>query len=220
MSNRTKFILSGVGTLVFGLLGAGVAFYLTEDDSGISLRTSATSVPSHELAPTASAQNESIAQGSSNQLWPSKGSAKKTAIVSGISVVGLVDPASKVSAADFDSHDTASTGKGSRELKDPSVRPTLVGNPEITWAHLPLAFLNYEGVLPSTPEVAAAIQHIQDQFMNSTGAGSPTIDPADPGYGRAWELAQPTADEQFYALFGSEAFNALSIAEARQRGHF
>lgn len=78
--------------------------------------------------------------------------------------------------------------------------------------------MNYGGILPSTPEVAAAIQHIQDEFVSATGAG--TVNPADPGFSQAWQWAQPTADEEFYALFGVEAFNALSIMEARQRGHF
>ena len=86
------------------------------------------------------------------------------------------------------------------------------------YPHIPFVFLNYGGVLPATEEVAAAVQNIQQNFIDSTGAA--TANPADPGYAQLWEWAQPTADEEFYTLFGIDAFNAMSIMEARQRGHF
>ena len=86
------------------------------------------------------------------------------------------------------------------------------------YPHIPLAFLNYGGVLPDTEQVATAVQNLQQDFIDATGAD--TANPADPNFEQAWEWAQPTADEQFYALFGVEAFNAMSIMEASQRGHF
>ncbi len=87
------------------------------------------------------------------------------------------------------------------------------------YSHMPLAFMNYEGVLPATEQVAAAVQNLQQDFIKATGATT-TANPADPNYEQVWEWAQPTADEEFYALFGIEAFNALSIMEAYQHGHF
>jgi hypothetical protein len=85
--------------------------------------------------------------------------------------------------------------------------------------HIPLVFLDYTThALPATEEVAAAVQKLQQDFMDSTGAAK--ADPADPDFADRWNQFQPTSHERFYAIFGVEAFNALSIMEARQRGGF
>lgn len=89
---------------------------------------------------------------------------------------------------------------------------------EVDQPRMPLVFLDYTGVLPDTPEVAAAVQKLRQDFVDATGAA--TANPADPNYAALWNQFQPTADEIFCAIFGTEACNSLSIAEARQRGHF
>jgi hypothetical protein len=90
--------------------------------------------------------------------------------------------------------------------------------PEGFQAHIPLAFLNYAGVLQPTEPVVAALQKIQQDFIDSTGAT--TANPADPVFADSWNHFQPTADERFYAIFGIEAYDAVSIMEVRQTGHF
>jgi hypothetical protein len=83
---------------------------------------------------------------------------------------------------------------------------------------MPLAFLDYRGVLPATEETAATVQQMQKNFVDSTGAA--TANPADPNYAALWNQVQPTADEIFCAIFGTEACNALSIERVHQLGHF
>jgi len=90
--------------------------------------------------------------------------------------------------------------------------------PELYQSQMPLAFLNYDGVLPATAEATAAIEQMQKDFIDSTGAG--TADPADPDYGNRWDQFQEFLDAQFCAIFGTEACNALSIERRRQIGHF
>ena len=90
--------------------------------------------------------------------------------------------------------------------------------PELYQSQMPLAFLNYDGVLPATAEATAAIEQMQKDFIDSTGAG--TADPADPDYGNRWDQFQELLDAQFCAIFGTEACNALSIERRRQIGHF
>jgi hypothetical protein len=89
---------------------------------------------------------------------------------------------------------------------------------EIHSPRMPLVFLDYSGVLPDTPEVAAAVQRLRQNFIDSTGAA--TANPYDPNYAARWDQAQPTADEIFCALFGTEACNALSIVRRHEIGHF
>src|SRR5262249_61887411 len=67
-------------------------------------------------------------------------------------------------------------------------------------AYLPMVFFDYAQVSPATEEVAAAVQKLQQDFIDSTGAG--TVDPADPGYAQRWESAQPGADEIFHRSAG------------------
>ena len=83
---------------------------------------------------------------------------------------------------------------------------------------IPLVLLDHTGVLPDTPEVAATVQKLRQDFIDSTGAAM--ADPADPNFAALWNQFQPTADEIFCAIFGTEACNALSITEAHERGHF
>jgi len=83
---------------------------------------------------------------------------------------------------------------------------------------IPLAFFDSSSVVPATEENAAAMQRIKSDFVNATSGAS--SNPADPGFADRWLQFQPTADERFYAIFGVEAFNALTIMEARERGHF
>ena len=83
---------------------------------------------------------------------------------------------------------------------------------------IPFVLLDHTGVLPDTPEVAAKVQKLRQDFIDSTGAAM--ADPADPNFAALWNQFQPTADEIFCAIFGTEACNALSITEAHQRGHF
>jgi hypothetical protein len=90
--------------------------------------------------------------------------------------------------------------------------------PEVYQAQMPLAFLNLAGVLPATEEAVAAIQQMQKDFVDSTGAA--TADPADPDYADRWDQFQALLDDQFCAMFGTEACNALSIERVHQRGHF
>jgi hypothetical protein len=85
-------------------------------------------------------------------------------------------------------------------------------------SRIPLVFLDHTGVLPDTPEVAATVQKLRQDFIDSTGAA--LANPADPNFAALWDQFQPTADEIFCAIFGTEACNALSITEAHQRGHF
>lgn len=107
----------------------------------------------------------------------------------------------------------------SRTADGASSESALPENPDVAWPHLPLAFINPEGVLPATNEVAAALQNLQQDFIKATGADVVT-NPSDPAFQQRWEWALSAADEQYYALFGIEAMNALSIMEAYQRGHF
>jgi len=83
---------------------------------------------------------------------------------------------------------------------------------------IPFVLLDLTGVLPATPEVAATVQKLRQDFIDSTGAA--TANPADPNFAAVWDQVQPTADEEFCAIFGTEACNALSIAERRELGHF
>jgi hypothetical protein len=83
---------------------------------------------------------------------------------------------------------------------------------------IPFVLLDLTGVLPATPEVAATVQKLRQDFIDSTGAA--TANPADPNFAALWDQLQPTADEEFCAIFGTDACNALSIAERRELGHF
>jgi hypothetical protein len=83
---------------------------------------------------------------------------------------------------------------------------------------IPFVLLDLTGVLPETPEVAATVQKLRQDFIDSTGAA--TANPADPNFAALWDQFQPTADEEFCAIFGTAACNALSIAERRELGHF
>jgi hypothetical protein len=83
---------------------------------------------------------------------------------------------------------------------------------------IPFVLLDLTGVLPATPEVAATVQKLRQDFIDSTGAA--TANPADPNFAALWDQVQPTADEEFCAIFGTEACSALSIAERRELGHF
>jgi hypothetical protein len=89
---------------------------------------------------------------------------------------------------------------------------------EVYQVSMPLAFLDYTSVLPDTPEVAATIQKLRQDFIDSTGAA--TADPTDPNYAAQWNEVQPTADEIFCSIFGTQACNALSIVRRQQLGHF
>jgi hypothetical protein len=117
---------------------------------------------------------------------------------------------------DYRANETATSRRNSRSA-NASATP-LDDEADLYQPRLPLAFLDYSGVLPATEEVAAAVQKLRQDFINSTGAA--TADPADPNFAALWDQFQPTADDEFCAVFGTEACNALSIAEARQRGHF
>lgn len=83
---------------------------------------------------------------------------------------------------------------------------------------IPLVFMNHGNAVLATEEVAAAVQNIQRDFVDSTGAG--TSDPEDPDYAARWELAQPTADDIFHAIAGDEAYSAMWAARVKQLGHF
>ena len=204
MSVRIKLALAAAAVTVVSLVGLGFAIYYSEDNIN--------SQPA-----VASAQIKSSSLENVSALKVTAAVAPKASIDSSKSGSGHVKSFSNASETKFGSYDNASVVRSPHGVSSSAAR-TLEGDPEVEWPHIPLAFLNYAGVLPATPEVAAAIQHIQQEFIAATGAG--TTNPADPGYGQTWVWAQPTADEEFYALFGIEAFNQMSIMEARELGHF
>ena len=89
---------------------------------------------------------------------------------------------------------------------------------EVYQPRIPLVFLDLTGVLPETEETAAVVQNLRQDFIDSIGAG--TADPADPNYAARWDQLQAVVDQQFSALFGTEAYNASTTMEAQQRGQF
>jgi hypothetical protein len=113
--------------------------------------------------------------------------------------------------------DAASFAATSRDVEAAPAAP-LEDETEVYQPHLPLVFLDLTGVLPETDETAAAVQRLRQDFIDSTGAAS--ADPADPNYAARWDQFQPIVDQQFSTMFGTEAYNALTTVEARQRGQF
>jgi hypothetical protein len=118
----------------------------------------------------------------------------------------------------YRSNDTPSSVANSRNVEVAGTAPAEDETETYRQPRVPLVFLDHTGVLPDTPEVAAKVQKLRQDFIDSTGAA--TANPVDPNYAALWNQFQPTADEIFCAIFGTEACNALSITEARQRGHF
>jgi hypothetical protein len=118
----------------------------------------------------------------------------------------------------YRSNDTPSSAANSRDVEVAATAPVQDETEASLQTRIPLVFLDHTGVLPDTPEVAATIQKLRQDFIDSTGAA--TANPADPNYAALWNQFQPTADEIFCAIFGTEACNSLSIAEAHQLGHF
>ena len=96
--------------------------------------------------------------------------------------------------------------------------PPLENETGVYQHRIPLVFLDLTGVLPETEETAAAVQNLRQDFIDSTGAA--TADPADPNYAERWDQFQAVVDQQFSALFGTEAYNALTTMEAQQRDQF
>jgi len=113
--------------------------------------------------------------------------------------------------------DAASFVATSRNVKAAPAAP-LENEAEVYQPHMPLVFLDLTGVLPETEETAAAVQNLRQDFIDSTGAA--IADPADPSYAARWDQFQPIVDQQFSTMFGTEAYNALTTMEARQRGQF
>jgi hypothetical protein len=116
------------------------------------------------------------------------------------------------------SNDTPSSVAKSRDVEVAAIAPVEDETAASLQPRIPLVFLDHTGVLPDTPEVAAKVQKLRQDFIDSTGAAM--ANPADPNFAALWNQFQPTADEIFCAIFGTQACNALSITEARQRGHF
>jgi hypothetical protein len=113
--------------------------------------------------------------------------------------------------------DAASFAATSRDVKAAIAAP-LQNESEVYRPHMPLVFLDLTGVLPETEETAAAVQKLRQDFIDSTGAAS--ADAADPNYAARWDQFQPIVDQQFSTMFGTEAYNALTTVEARQRSQF
>ena len=109
------------------------------------------------------------------------------------------------------------SGQNSRSPEDTAREPSET-ELDTDEAYLPLVFFDYAQALPAGEEVAAAVQRLQQDFIDSTGVG--VADPADPDYAQRWESAQPSTDEIFHAIAGDEAYNAASIMRVRQRGGF
>jgi hypothetical protein len=118
----------------------------------------------------------------------------------------------------YRSNDTPSSVANSRNVGVADAAPAEDETEADRQPRIPLVFLDHAGVLPDTPEVAATVQKLRQDFIDSTGAA--TANPVDPNYAALWNQFQPTADEIFCAIFGTQACNGLSITEARQRGHF
>jgi hypothetical protein len=113
--------------------------------------------------------------------------------------------------------DAASFAATSHNVEAEPAAP-LENETEVYQPRIPLVFLDLTGVLPETEETAAAVQRLRQDFIDSTGAA--IADPADPSYAARWDQFQPIVDQQFCTLFGTEAYNALTTVEARQRGQF
>jgi len=127
-------------------------------------------------------------------------------------------PATQNSNRVYRPHDTPSSVASSSNVEVAATAPAEDETVAYHEPRIPLVFLDHTGVLPDTPEVAATVQKLRQDFIDSTGAAM--ADPADPNFAALWNQFQPTADEIFCAIFGTEACNALSITEAHQRGHF
>ncbi len=127
-------------------------------------------------------------------------------------------PATQNSNRVYRSNDTPSSVANSRNVEVGAATPAEDETEAYHQPRIPLVFLDHAGVLPDTPEVAATVQKLRQDFIDSAGAA--TANPVDPNYAALWNQFQATADEIFCAIFGTEACNALSITEARQRGHF
>lgn len=70
---------------------------------------------------------------------------------------------------------------------------------------IPLAFTPIPpAVAAANPQVADAIQGLQQDFINAVGG--PNQNPNDPAYYQRWVTAQKSLDEQYHLLVGDEAF--------------
>jgi hypothetical protein len=127
-------------------------------------------------------------------------------------------PATQNSNRVYRSNDTPSPVANSRNVEVAATAPAEDETAADRQPRIPLVFLDHTGVLPDNPEVAATVQKLRQDFIDSTGAA--TANPVDPNYAALWNQFQPTADEIFCAIFGTQACNGLSITEARQRGNF
>ena len=206
MKNRTTLLLTAASVVLAGLVVLGFTFYYAEDttDAGPQMQVSSQIEPNPPEIPSSEPTSDSRPAETSSASHLASSMSDQTRTQS--NTIGL-DPSNGDSLAAPNSGHVANRS-------DPAV---MADETDVYWPHLPLAFISHEGVLPPTEEVAASLQNLQRDFINATGAD--TANPADPNFEQLWEWAQPTADEQFYALFGIEAFNAMSIMEAHQRGH-
>ena len=206
MKNRITLLLTVASVVLVGLVVLGILFYYTDDatDGSLQLQVSCQIEPNPPEIPSSEPTSDSrpAEASSASHLGSSMSAQTRTQ-----SNTFSLDPRNGESIS--------ATNSG--HIADESDPAAMIDETDAYWPHMPLAFMNDRGILPTTEEVAAALQNLQRDFINATGAE--TANPADPNFEQLWEWAQPTADEQFYALFGIEAFNAMSIMEAHQRGH-
>jgi hypothetical protein len=208
MSIRTKLLLSAAALSAAGLVALGFTFYFSDDKDETSPQLPTLSQDRTGLPKNIASATDNTSAMSSLSANPSHSSSRRADAMSLSYGAGASDSGDRESESI----------RNSTAIVDQSRATASQHDLEVYWPHVPLAFINHEGVLPETKEVATALQSLQQDFVKATGAD--TANPSDPSFGQIWEWAQPTADERFYALFGQEAFNAMSIMEARQRGHF
>ncbi len=93
-----------------------------------------------------------------------------------------------------------------------SAQPPLRPTPAIRW---PLALQELDlQVAGLNVEQLATLDEIADDFITKVGGEDQAA--ADPNYRKRWQAQQPTADQQFRALYGSQAFLRAQLATTHE----
>ena len=200
MTNQSKIFLVAGLALLASLVALGFNFRHTVP------RAADINAPS-QISSRAAEPTTSETTGSTNN--------EDYLAATGADAVRFTASAAKASTLSQTSNQTDQASDASRNAEAAPAPPL---ETEVYQPRIPLVFLDLTGVLPETEETAAAVQNLRQDFIDSTGAV--TADPADPNYAVRWDQFQAVVDQQFSALFGTEAYNALTTIEAQQRGQF